>query len=219
MFQLLTEYFFQMKKLYVPGTGTFVLEPRNAENDFTTQKLQAPGWNIVFTPITKDANADDVISNEGLPDWLAYKLKLSKGDASLKFNKFYDRLKADLDNGKTVNWLGLGTLLQVDKLTGFTPNTTTDLPFTEVSAKKVLRQNASHDMSVGERETTTDQMQAQFAEEKPVGSLRKKIAWILVIISLGLLALYFLQYGCSLKNTGSQQKVEVQKPYDNYRLR
>lgn len=219
MFQILTQYFLQIKKLVVPATGTFVLEQQNAVNDFTTQTVQAPGWNTVFTPVTEGEVANNNENNEGLFDWLADKLKISKEDAILKYDEFCDRLKADLDDGKTVDWNGLGTLQKIDKKIIFTPEPSAAMPFTGVTAKKVIRENASHNVLVGERETTTDEMRAQLSEEKPADNLGRKIMWILFFIALALLGWYFLQNGCNLKNTGNQQKVEVQKSHDTYRLR
>ena len=219
MFQLLTQYFLQVNRLHVPGIGTFVLEPQNAVNDFSSQTVQAPGWHTVFTPVAEGAVADNATNNVGLFDWLADKLKVSKEDAILRYDEFSGGLKADLDNDKTVTWAGLGSLRKVDKNIVFNQEDTTGSPFSDVAAKKVLRENANHNVLVGEKETTTDQMRAQLAEEKPRGGISKKIAWVLFFIALALLAWYFIQNGCNLKNTGNQQKAEVQKSHDTYRLR
>ena len=219
MFELLTQYFLQVKKLYVPGTGTFVQEPQNAINDFTSQTVQAPGWNTVFTPLKEGEVADNNVKNEGLYDWVADKLGLSKDDADVKYNKFSDRLKADLDSGKTINWVGLGSLQKVEKKIEFTPEAAAGMPFTDVSAKKIIRENSSHNVLVGERETTSDAMRTELAEDRPRGNFGKKLMWIIFFIALAMLAWYFFQNGCNLKSAGNQQKIEVQKSHDTYRLR
>ena len=144
MFQLLTQYFLQVKKLHVPGTGSFVLETQHAVNDFTSQTVQAPGWNVVFTPA--EEGAVNTQNNEGLYDWLADKLKVSKEDAIIKYDEFSDGIKAELDKGKAVEWNGMGRLEKPDKKIIFTPEAAAAMPFTGVTAKKVLRENASHNM-------------------------------------------------------------------------
>lgn len=219
MFRLLTQYFLQAKKLYVPGTGVFTLQSRDAVNDFTSQTVQAPGWDIVFTPFVENAVAVPERDNESLYEWLAEKLNVSKEDAVIRYDDFCDELKADLAQGKTVNWEGMGTLEKVNNKIIFTAESSAAMPFTGVTAKKVLRENVSHNVLVGERETTTEEMRARLASKKTRGSLGLKIAWIVLLVALISLAVYFLQNGCNVTALGNQTKAEVTKPSDTYRLR
>ena len=219
MFQLLSQYFFQVKKLYIPAVGTFLLEPYSAVNDFTSQTVQAPGWTTVFTPVKEGAVAENSQQNEGLFDWLADKLNVSKEDAIIKYDEFSDKVKSDLDNGLQINWDGVGVLERVNNRLVFSPELATANVFTGVSAKKIVRENASHNVLVGERETTTGEMRTELTEQKPVGTRSNKIGWILLLVALILLVWFFLSNGCNLKNTGNQQKVEVQTSGETYRLR
>ena len=57
MFQLLTKYLFQTKKLSVPGAGNFAIEAQSAVTDFASQTIEAPGWNILFNQEGEEKNA------------------------------------------------------------------------------------------------------------------------------------------------------------------
>lgn len=219
MFQILTEYLFQYKTLFIPGTGRFNIEDRNAVNDLTQQTLQAPGWNVSFKPATAGAVAQASDSDTELFEWLAAKLKISAEDATLRFDEFSDGLKNRLANNEKVDWPGVGRLEQNNKEIVFTADKDAITPFTGVSAKKVLRENANHQILVGETETTSDEMRVHLANEQQAGGIGKKLMWILLLIAMILLAWYFFQNGCNLHNTGNQQKTEVVKPHDTYRLR
>lgn len=219
MFRLLTQYFLQTHKLYVPGTGAFSLHSREAVNDFTSQMVHAPGWDIVFTPFAQNAVASPDQDNEKLYEWLAVKLNVSKEDAVIRYDDFCDGLKTDIQQGKTVRWEGLGTLEKINNRVIFTAESSVATLFTGVTAKKVLRENVSHNVLVGERETTSEEMRARLTSKKSRSGVGVKIAWIVLLVALIFLAVYFLRNGCNVNALGNQTKSEVTKPSETYRLR
>lgn len=224
MFQLLTKYLLQFKKLVVPGIGVFTVETKDAVSDFTTQVVEAPGWVVLFSGLTgnaaEDKAPDDAVALEHLYDWLTGQLHISKEDAILKLDEFSDEIKEKLDNGQIVDWEGLGKLEKKEETIIFTGDESAMSPYTPVTAKKVLRENASHSMLVGEKETTSEEMRAQLHREPEVTrSTAMRIAWILFFIALVLLAVYFLRNGCNTASMGNREKVESTKSPETYQLR
>ncbi|MFV0605580.1 MAG: hypothetical protein ACK5NK_07020 [Niabella sp.] len=216
MFQLLTAYLFQNKSLYIPGTGDFFVEQQNAVTDVAAGMIEAPGWKIDFLPV---GETSVTAHNEPLYDWLTNQLNISKEEAVLKFDDFCDRVSADLRNHKKVDWVGLGTLEKTDGKVSFIPEVSVVKSFTGVKAKKVIRENASHQMLVGENETTTQAMREALSRQPKRGFNRNKIAWVLAGLTVALLLIYFLQKGCSAGSIGNQNKVPVEKPAETYQIR
>ena len=217
MFALLTQYLFKTKELSVPGTGVFTLIPKNASSDFGTRSIQAPGWNVLFT---QDNDFQAPVANlDQLYYWLASQLNTSKQEAGLQFDDFCRTLHLQLEEGQGITWEGLGELEKQNNRISFRPLETILTPFTGVTAQKVIRENASHPVLVGERETTTGQMREQLNEQiagKPRG---KKIAWLLLLVALAALGWQIFRNGCNVSSTGNQEKVEISKPQDTYKFR
>ena len=69
------------------------------------------------------------------------------------------------------------------------------------------------------REPMIDEVQAAPKVEVHNRPKSKLVIRLLLLAVVALLAVYFFKNGCNLNNIGNQQKVEVSKPGDIYRLR
>ena len=224
MFQLLTTYLLQVKKLPVPALGTFSIKMANAVSDFTSQSVQAPAWTIAFTPAAiSTADHQPTAIEAGLPelyDWLTAKLQITKEEAVLRYDNFCSDIRERLDKGENVNWEGLGQLQKIDSIVRFIADENAGALFTPVAAKKIIRPNSSHPILVGEKETTSHERRTRLENDRiPSRPAGTKIAWILLFIALALLAWHFIQNGCNTESIGNKQHIESTKAPETYRLK
>jgi hypothetical protein len=215
MFELLTRYLLEYKKLPVPQTGIFELEKKDADAHLSAETIVAPAWQVKFIA---DRDTVDAIP-DNLYNWLAINKGVTKEEAKHLFEAFANSLKERLANGENVLWEGLGALQEVDGAVQFAPAAAYFSPFTNVAAKKITRENTSHATLVGDKETTTARMREQLLlpdERKGKGTTAM---WVLLAAALVAAAWYFSQNGCHTSATGNRQKVESTKPGDTYKLR
>ncbi|GAB3425963.1 HU family DNA-binding protein [Niabella aquatica] len=214
MFDLLTKYLFEYNKLRVPQAGFFELEKKEADANLSAETIAAPAWEVKF--IADSDTAGPV--PDGLCNWLAVNKNVTKEEAARLFEAFANNLNERLKNGENVRWEGLGALQEVDGAVQFTPSAAHFSPFTNVTAKKIIRENTSHATLVGDKETTTAQMREQLLLQDERKGKGTTIMWVLLAAALAAAAWYFSQSGCNKPATGNRQKVESIKPEDTYKL-
>jgi hypothetical protein len=190
MFQFLTEYLFQHGKLFVPFIGNFTLSPRSAVNDFVEQTIYAPGWDIVFTHLSEDDATLINANNETLFRWLSERLHISKAEAMIKYDAFSDELKSKFNNGEIVDWSGMGQFEKVDGKIIFTPISTAGIPFTGVTAKKMIRENVIPNVLVSENEVFNEDMITILEGERSRGAWGKFFLWTILFLLLGAIVWY-----------------------------
>ena len=113
-----------------------------------------------------------------------------------------------------MNWHGVGIFQQgQDGMVKFEPQPIHVVYEKPVGAEKVIRENAAHQVRVGEDYRTSAQMtEMLFTEDAP----RKRNWWllplILIILAFLLTAWYFSSRGFKIGSTGLQQNIEVEQP-------
>lgn len=210
MFSIITTYLYQHKKLTLPGIGSFELVPKPAAAGFDT--ITAPGWDIIFSENKSATSAENPDSFYIL---LGSKESLSTENARQQFEEFARNIKVKLNDNETINWEDVGILEKPDHRISFTPQKPTASVFSDVSAKKVIREHADHQLLVGERETTKIAALEQLQREASANR-GKTITWI-VLAAIGVFAvIFFLKNGCV---SGNQQQADIQKPSPTYKLK
>jgi hypothetical protein len=204
MYQDLYEYFILNKQLNIPGIGVIVLERKPSGTDITRRLINAPAYTISYYP-----------GNETPPKkfffWLADKWGIAYHEAIVRFNNFTFDLKNHILSGKKLTWNEVGTFSKT--MTGevrFEPAMKQHYFDPPVSAVRIIREKAVHNVRVGEQEKTSAEMSAWLhsAGEKeyhwwaPV-----LIVAILLIIFTGI---YFSQKGWSTSSAANQQKLSPQ---------
>lgn len=187
MFDILTPYIFKHKELYLPGIGTFALIPKNAVSDFAERAIQSPGWNVLFR---QEAEAGNVNTNS-FYQYVAQQLQSSPEESKKKFDDFCADTTLRLQDGNDISWDGLGTMSSDNGHITFKPLPSLLSPFSSVTANKVIRQNASHAVLVGEKETTTLDMLEQLNAKEKSASVTKKIIISILIIGAVAAAIYY----------------------------
>lgn len=207
MNELLYQYLIQHQTLNIPGVGSLIVVRKPAIDDFGSKSFYPPVYSFSFDD-AKDAPSKTLYS------WIAQIFNCSEFDAIKKVNEFGFDLKQQVQAGKIVNWNGVGKFYQgkdgVIKFDLQPVDSTYEKP---VVVEKVIRENASHQVRVGEDYRTTAQMtELLYKEEDAPKNKWWTLPLILMIIAFLLTALYFSNQGFKIGSTGLQQKLDVEQP-------
>jgi len=185
MIQLVTEYLAQKKSFSLPGIGTIYIERVPAQSDFVNRQILPPFYHYRF-----DRHFD-------LPDrefflFLSTRKGVEEQEAIRQYNEWAEQVRESLTSRKTSRLEGIGVLKK--EAGGELRFEATSHPRSfdiKVHAERLIRSNASHHMLVGDRETTTVQMNDLLHDDHTV---RKRVWWIYVLVIIVLIVIAALMY-------------------------
>lgn len=123
-------------------------------------QIDLPGRQII-PPATLLAFHTTLASADELIHWLAAKWGLDLQQAELKYTQYIKNWQAELNDGKLVTWKGLGTWqANSEQVLSFQPEMNPAYQGLPVHAQKVLRENAAHQVRVGEEHRSSVEMTA-----------------------------------------------------------
>ena len=203
MYDELYQYLVQYKTLHLPGIGSFVLERKPASADFSNKQILAPRQSISLLH-------GNTTPARSFFAWLGKALGLDEREALIRFNDFVFDLKKKIKEGTRVTWNGIGTL---------SPGLAGEIRFETavrdqpagpaVKAEKIIRENASHTVRVGEDEKTSEQM-IEYLNQQPA---RKSYWWAwaaaVALVLVMFIGWYFSEHGVSVSATGNNAAVQT----------
>lgn len=172
MYDLIAPAFFQKKSCRLPGIGQLTLTNISAEIDFSNKQILAPVQRIDFTPKSGDEN----MYNE--------------------FSAISELMRKKLDEEGSIKLAGIGDFYkESDGSIRFEPVLLNSVFVQPVSAVRIIRQDAEHNMLVGDKKTTNVEMTEYLNEEASVVSPDRWYIWAIVLglIGVGVLAMYVYQ--------------------------
>lgn len=195
MSDILNSYLVQHKSISIPGMGTIYVEDVPARSDFVNRQLLPP-FSIYRFDKYFDAPDREFFA------YLALHKQMADYEAIRWYNEFAYNLRAQIRNGGQAIWNGIGIFKQ--NPSGdifFEENRENDPVYEPVPAERIIRDNESHSIRVGDNETTTLKMSELLHESVYV----EKESWwiyalILAAVGICLAFFYFYSYGF---NTGS----------------
>ncbi len=211
MYQELYAYLILHRQLNVPGIGTFLVERKPAETEFTHKQINPSAYSIVL----QQGNA---APSKRFFNWLSDQLTLSYHEAIVQFNGFAIDLKNHVLSGNKVMWNDVGTLSKGKpgeiKFEPVLKQSIFDKP---VSAVRVIRENAVHHIRVGEEEKTSAEMNEWLHPSEKEKSYWWAPALIAAIVLFIIAGIYFSQMGWSISSAANQQKLSPQQGTVNYK--
>jgi hypothetical protein len=191
MWQVLNAYLFQHRSISIPGLGTIYLETMPANVDVADRTMQPPAYRFRFD---KYFDAPDkeffafVAAQRNILDYEAIKW----------YNEFSFELRNRIRAEEQVAWDGVG-VLKKDGSGGvlFEPSPSPLRFLQPVPAMRVSRQDAQHNLVVGDRERTSGEMN-EWLQDNARG--RRRLSWwiiavVLAVLALGFLGWYFYSHG------------------------
>jgi len=212
MYHDLYEYLVLHKQLNVPGIGTFILERKPAETEFTHKQINPSAYTITL-------QQNNTTPSKKLFNWLADRFHISYHEAIIKFNGFAFDLKNQVLSGNKVLWSQIGTLSKgmADRIR-FEPALTEHRFDKPVSAVRVIREKAVHHVKVGEEEKTSEEMAEWLNpadEKRAYWWAPALIVGILLVIIAGI---YFSQNGLHSSSAGNQKKISPQQETSTHKI-
>lgn len=183
----LVRYFAENKECPLPGIGSIILKETQAHVDFGGRNIESPKSTLHFS--------NNEISDISLLSLIQKEYQCDNNLAKEKLALFIQSVTA-LPIRSSMSIGALGTLRKNDineiELEQF-PNLS--IYQEDISAQKLVKQNAPHAILVGDKETTREAMQEYYEEDTPVWKSKWWIASIIILaISTGLILLHYFYF-------------------------
>jgi nucleoid DNA-binding protein len=174
---LIAPTLFQKKTCRLPGIGTLSLKNHPAVSNVAAAIIKAPEPFISFSPANEN---DKNVFNE--------------------FTALSELIKNDIEEKGNVTLRGVGDFIKRENgAIDFAPSYIHPLFMPDVTATRVIRQNAEHAILVGDKETTSTKMSGYFvdAEESETPAKDRWWIWAIVLVAIGLavVGIYLFQNG------------------------
>jgi hypothetical protein len=180
MYQIIAPTLFQNKICKLPGIGTLVMVSNPAETDFVNGQIKSPFETIQFVAAPPEEN----IFNE--------------------FSAISELLKKNLIENGSFFLHGIGTFFNSKENEVSFSQVLIDTVFTmPIDVERVIRQDATHAMLVGDQQTTNVEMTEYFTEQVPPTDRWWVWALVLSVIGIAAILLYlYLNANHSMGNVG-----------------
>ncbi|MFT3911346.1 MAG: hypothetical protein QM737_18130 [Ferruginibacter sp.] len=202
MEELIELYLFQYKKCPLPQIGSLIVKEGNAVAWHGDNKLSAPVPQI-------ELSADTMLADHFIA-FIASQKKISIGEASLSLQKYcQDLLKLNTYKEMKLEQAGRFYIDQAGTLV-FKQETLVKEFLPTVSIQRISRsKTASHNIRVGDTETTTEAMTEFYHEKEKV---KRETWWIgalvLALATAAILYLYFKDHSFN-ENFGNVQPTSI----------
>jgi len=209
---LLYRYFAQAGHVAIPSMGHLICRKGISKNDFTSREISPGELNYEF--ISGDLTAKDEQLN-----FLIQHTGKSKDDIQHSLVMLGETLHNRLHQDKRLEWMGVGSFFVTEngEIQFQTKNNPIELN-KSVHYQHVIRQNAVHEMRVGEDQRSTTEMEAYFDEQKSMAgrSQWKKGAFILLVVLAAALLVRFSMGSFNIMD-GRYHKIKLTTSQKTYK--
>jgi hypothetical protein len=191
MKSLLQQYLVEHQTLPLPGIGVLQSHAKPAAYEVVGRSFQPPTVEVNFAP---------VIDGESMPlqhlvGFIAVKKNIAEEKAYELLQQYVIETNLQLKTKSLLSWDPIGSFEQQDDGNKRFSPSIIRTGFSPMVAERVIREGASHEMMVGDKATTTAQMEAYLAETEEATDRW----WLLpLLIALGAIAIIIWHYATSL---------------------
>ncbi|MBB1282887.1 hypothetical protein HRH25_00755 [Flavisolibacter sp. BT320] len=195
VFKQLTNYLLQYRQVSIPSVGTIRLVQQPAQLDVADKIITPPSYTTAFS-------SDETVSEHQLA-FLSAALQEEKSNVMERLSLIGERLREKID-GNGFDWKGIGWIGSSGESGVIAPGM-----LQPVRAERVLRQNAEHNVLVGDQELTSRHLW----ERKEAGEMmpEKKrsvfmiVGWIMLALAILFIVFMLYQGKFRIGATGSRQ--------------
>lgn len=183
MFRLLHQYLIENSILHLPGIGTLEFAELPARLDVADKLLHPP---IKTLRLNAESESSD---KHSLMGFISRQLQISEEHAYTVFQQFCESVKTGLSAKRMLYWDHLGAFQKDEGGTvHFVQTNDIEEYLPPVTADRMIRANAEHNMTVGDTETTNTAM-LEYYDEPQVTKKDYWWVWVIVIfiVSSGLI--------------------------------
>lgn len=180
------------------------LKETTARVDFPNKLIHAPVTALEFSGNTTDETS--------FTDWLMQELQLSAQEVQQQVFLFTNRFREQVEKG-TVQWNGLGSFRKSGDSFVFEPEVNAAITHQSVTAEKIIRSGASHQVLVGNQEHTNLQMEELLHSTSTKQKYSRLIPALLLAITGTILAVLFAKnHNIQWKNYTNYQPLQPKEP-------
>lgn len=188
MIPVFIEYLTIAKRLPLQGIGELYVERIAAQIDISGRQVIPPATLLNFRASSTAGGKEEWIQ------WAANKLGTDSQQIDLQYAEFIKNWLSTLQHNKSVIWKGLGTWqVNDDELISFTPAMNPAYEGLPVRAEKLIRENAAHQVRVGEDHRSSIEMTALLTARRKKVSLDLWLGLAALILLVGFWSLYLFQ--------------------------
>jgi len=209
---LLKEYLLFKKKLPLAGLGILYLQREPAQFDVGNRQFLPPQHTYEFRSGVVEPVAE-------LVEWLSLRLGIDTTDAVSRYQLFCDDAIRTLNQQNTLTWKGWGVWKKDDKGALQFISHSTELQLTPVGANKVIRDNAEHQIRVGEESRSSIEMSQLLHQTKGTFPIEKVIIWSWVVLAVLWLSWHLNQHSfttSSFANPAPVKAITSPKSYQEF---
>jgi hypothetical protein len=188
VFDVLTKYLLQFRRVSIPHVGTFKIIQNSAELNFVDRLLNPPTFE---THLTNDEELTDHQIN-----YLAAATDIDKEKVVDELQSLGKDLQASISNG-SFTWNGIGVI------TGRGNRLPFQNSLTPVTAEKVIRAHADHARLIGDHQVNTSATIEETQEiHKGKKSVVMLVGWAVLILSIAFIFYLLYKNGFSIYSSG-----------------
>jgi len=205
MLQLISAYLYRYGHCPLPGLGTLFMSTEPARVLHGEHKIAAPTQTIEFR--TEHQPADRLIS------FISEIRNISYQEAKNYLESYCDNVKITV-SGAEPGTRGPGHFhVDAEGELIFVPVKTNEAFHQDVKAERVVHPNESHQMLVGDRETTTTRMTEFYTESEP----QRKSKWwiaalIIALLGIAMIVIYMQRRQSGIFGNSSSVEVKAAEP-------
>ncbi|ULQ54480.1 hypothetical protein [Flavihumibacter fluvii] len=198
---ILNNYLYQHKSISIPGLGTLHMDRMPARTDFVNRQILAPFYSFRFDQYF-DAPDKDFFG------YLANRKQVPDYEAMKWFNEFSLDLRTRIRNREDVIWQGLGSFHAGDNgEIYFKSDPAIGPKIQPVVAERIIRNNAQHQILVGDVERTTTEMPELLTETHVERESWWTYAIIIAAVALSICCYQLFKDKFHLSSFGSQRNI------------
>lgn len=175
MTELLRRYFFTFQTVSLPNIGTLLAKPVSAVLDFPARALHAPKIETVLLPV-------DAIKLQTQVEWLASVQSISTADASEALHAFAQQILNTIEEKDEFLFEDICVLHTSPSGFVCTSKLDTASLFPPQHAEKIIREQETHMVRVGETERSSTEMEAMLSETQQTQKDHWWVAGILLFV-------------------------------------
>ncbi|MEY4629154.1 MAG: hypothetical protein RLZZ595_1480 [Bacteroidota bacterium] len=210
---LLYRYFAQRGRVTIPSIGDLVCSKSPSTNDFVVKELK-PG-NLLY----QFSSGDQKMGNEQM-DYLVQQSGGREEDVKHSLVMLGEELHEKLFQEKKLEWMGVGSFFVSENgEIQFQTKTNPVELYKTVHYQHVIRQNAVHEMRVGEDQRSTSEMEAYFEDQKSAAGRNQWMKGAMILLGILAIALVvrFSKGSFNLLD-GRYNKIELRTPQTTYKV-
>jgi hypothetical protein len=185
MVNAITQFFIQHRDVVLPGIGQLKAIHNPARYDAAQQMMFPPGHSFQWIPADEGSNG----SLQTLMAYLSRKNQWTEEESFEAMNGFCRSVQESISTSGEWFWPGLGKLVSLNKESiGFVPETLFQQYHSPLVAERAIHSGRSHQMLVGDKETSTAEMQEVLTEEDVVTEGK----WWVPALIVGVITLFLI---------------------------